>query len=213
MARAAEIGPTLTPRWKRIEDLVLGIPVVIVSLPLLIGAALAIVLEDGPPVLYWDERVGLGGRTFRVAKLRTMVQGASGVGLGRAVAARDPRVTRVGRLLRRWSLDELPQLWSVLRGDMSLVGPRPTIAEQVRRYAPSELSRLRVRPGMTGLAQVSGRNDLPWSKRIELDLAYVAKMSPWMDALILLRTPLVVFGGTGLYGRGGVTPDYGDRTN
>lgn len=165
-------------------------------------------LEDGTPGFFVDDRVGLGGRDFRMIKFRTMRRGAIGAGLGRLVSTDDQRITRVGAFLRRWSLDELPQLFNVLRGDMSVVGPRPTYREQVDRYTAEHRGRLRVKPGITGLAQVSGRNDLSWQERIARDLRYVEKLSPLLDLAILLRTPVVVLRGLGLYGRSGVTPDY-----
>jgi len=129
-------------------------------------------------------------------KLRTMVVGAEGIGAGYAVNERDQRITRVGRLLRRLSIDEVPQLWNVVRGDMSLIGPRPTLAYQVERYTPRQRKRLAVKPGITGWAQIHGRAKLPWEERIELDVWYVEHRSPKTDLLILLRTPLALFGGT-----------------
>jgi lipopolysaccharide/colanic/teichoic acid biosynthesis glycosyltransferase len=201
-------GTTRTPWWKRLEDLVLVVPLTVVALPLLALCALAIVLESGRPILYVDERVGLAGRPFRAIKFRTMVAGALDHGLGRLVAAGDPRITRVGAALRRWSLDELPQLFNVFGGDMSIVGPRPTYAEQVARYNARDAGRLTVKPGITGLAQVSGRNDLSWRQRIDLDLRYIERLSPGLDLSILIRTPLVVLRGMGLYGKSGITPDY-----
>ena len=200
--------PLRTPAWKRIEDLVVGIPLTLLASPFLALIALAIVVEGGGPVFYVDERIGAGGRPFRMIKFRTMVRGAVGQGMGRLVAISDSRITRVGAALRRWSADELPQILNVLRGDMSVVGPRPTYAEQVARYTERDRGRLRAKPGITGLAQVSGRNDLSWRERIDLDLAYIDRLSPWLDVGILLRTPLVVIRGIGLYGKGGVTPDY-----
>jgi lipopolysaccharide/colanic/teichoic acid biosynthesis glycosyltransferase len=167
-----------------------------VSSPLLGLAALAIKLEDGGPVLYRQRRVGLRGEEFELVKLRTMVVGAERQGAGWAVNEGDPRITRVGRLLRRLSLDELPQLWNVVRGEMSLIGPRPTLAYQVERYSPRQRRRLEVKPGITGWAQIHGRARLPWEERIELDVWYVEHRSPWVDVKILLRTPLVLFGGT-----------------
>ena len=164
--------------------------------PLLGVAALGIKLEDRGPVLYRQRRVGLDGREFELLKLRTMVVGAEGRGAGLAVNEGDARITRVGRLLRRLSLDELPQLWNVVRGDMSLVGPRPTLAYQVERYTPRQRRRLEVKPGITGWAQVHGRARLPWHERIELDVWYVEHRSPSLDAKILLRTPRALFSGT-----------------
>jgi lipopolysaccharide/colanic/teichoic acid biosynthesis glycosyltransferase len=200
--------PLRTPAWKRIEDLVVGIPLTIVATPFLALIALAILAESGTPVFYVDERIGAGGRPFRMIKFRTMVRGAVDQGMGRLVAVSDDRITRVGTALRRWSADELPQILNVLRGDMSLIGPRPTYAEQVTRYSPRDRGRLAVKPGISGLAQVSGRNNLSWRERIDLDLRYIERLSPWLDLSILLRTPIVVLRGLGLYGKGGVTTDY-----
>lgn len=188
--------------------MVLGVPLVVVSLPVLALVGLAIVAETGTPVFYVDERIGLGARPFRAIKFRTMVRGALAQGLGRLTSVDDPRITRVGMFLRRWSLDELPQVLNVVHGDMSIVGPRPTYAEQVARYTRRDMGRLRTKPGITGLAQVSGRNDLSWRERIDLDLEYVERQNPWLDLEILARTPLVVLRGIGLYGKTGVTPDY-----
>jgi lipopolysaccharide/colanic/teichoic acid biosynthesis glycosyltransferase len=164
--------------------------------PALAIAALAIKLEDGGPVLYRQRRVGLDGEEFELVKLRTMVVGAERQGAGWAVNEGDPRITRAGRLLRRLSLDELPQLWNVVRGDMSLIGPRPTLSYQVERYTPRQRRRLEVKPGITGWAQIHGRARLPWDERIELDVWYVEHRSPLVDVRILLRTPLALFGGT-----------------
>jgi lipopolysaccharide/colanic/teichoic acid biosynthesis glycosyltransferase len=156
----------------------------------------AIKLEDGGPVLFRQTRVGRGGRDFELVKLRTMVVGAERRGAGFAVDAGDSRITRIGRLLRRTSIDELPQLWNVVRGDMSLIGPRPTLRYQVERYTERQRRRLDVRPGLTGWAQIHGRATLPWDERIELDVWYVEHRSPLVDLKILLRTPLALFGGT-----------------
>jgi lipopolysaccharide/colanic/teichoic acid biosynthesis glycosyltransferase len=167
-----------------------------VTSPVLGAAALAIKLEDGGPVLYRQRRVGQGGADFELLKLRTMVVGAERQGAGWAVNEGDPRITRVGRLLRRLSIDELPQLWNVLRGEMSIIGPRPTLAYQVERYTPHQRRRLEVKPGLTGWAQVNGRARLPWAERIELDVWYVEHRSPALDVKILIRTPLALVGGT-----------------
>ena len=167
-----------------------------VAAPALAAAAAAIKLEDHGPVLYRQRRVGLNGAEFELLKLRTMVVGAERQGAGYAVNEGDPRITRVGRMLRRLSLDEVPQLWNVLRGDMSLVGPRPTLAYQVERYTERQRRRLAVKPGITGWAQIHGRARLPWDERIELDVWYVEHRSPWLDLKILARTPLALFGGT-----------------
>jgi lipopolysaccharide/colanic/teichoic acid biosynthesis glycosyltransferase len=164
--------------------------------PFLAAAAVAIKLDDGGPVLYRQRRVGRHGEEFELMKLRTMVVGAEQQGTGWAVNRGDPRITRVGRALRRLSLDELPQLWNVVRGEMSLIGPRPTLAYQVEQYTPRQRRRLEVRPGITGWAQVQGRASLPWEERIELDVWYVEHRSPAVDVKILLRTPRALFGGT-----------------
>jgi lipopolysaccharide/colanic/teichoic acid biosynthesis glycosyltransferase len=164
--------------------------------PVLAASALAIKLEDGGPVLYRQRRVGRDGREFELVKLRTMVVGAEQQGAGWAVNRGDPRITGVGRVLRRLSLDELPQLWNVVRGEMSLIGPRPTLKYQVDRYTDHQRRRLEVKPGITGWAQIHGRAALPWEERIELDVWYVEHRSPRLDLKILLRTPLALFGGT-----------------
>jgi len=164
--------------------------------PFLAIAAIAIVLEDRGPAIYRQRRVGHDGREFDLLKLRTMIVGAETQGAGWAVNKGDPRITRVGRVLRRISLDELPQLWNVLRGEMSLIGPRPTLAYQVERYTPRQRRRLEVRPGVTGWAQIHGRARLPWDERIELDVWYVEHRSPWLDLKILARTPRALFAGT-----------------
>ena len=164
--------------------------------PALVAAALAIKLDDGGPVFYRQRRVGQDGREFELLKLRTMIVGAEQQGAGWAVNRGDPRITRVGRALRRLSLDELPQLWNVVRGEMSLIGPRPTLAYQVESYSPRQRRRLEVRPGVTGWAQIHGRAALPWDERIELDVWYVENRSSWLDLKILAKTPLALFSGT-----------------
>jgi lipopolysaccharide/colanic/teichoic acid biosynthesis glycosyltransferase len=167
-----------------------------VASPALALAALAIKLDDGGPVFYRQRRVGLNGEEFELLKLRTMEVGAEQKGAGFAVDEGDPRITRVGRVLRKLSIDEVPQLWNVVRGEMSLVGPRPTLAYQVERYTPRQRRRLEVKPGITGWAQIHGRAKLPWDERIELDVWYVEHRSPWLDLKILARTPLALFAGT-----------------
>ena len=180
----------------RLADVALaGIGLVLTS-PVLAAAAAAIKLEDGGPVLYRQTRVGKDGEDFEVLKLRTMVVGAEKIGAGFAVDRGDSRITKVGRFLRRSSIDELPQLWNVVRGDMSVIGPRPTLRYQVERYDARQLRRLDVKPGITGWAQIHGRAQLPWADRIELDVWYVEHRSPRVDLRILLRTPLALFGGT-----------------
>jgi len=167
-----------------------------IASPALAVAAAAIKLDDGGPALYRQRRVGMHGAEFELVKLRTMTVGAERLGAGYAVNEGDPRITRVGRLLRRLSIDEIPQLWNVVRGDMSLIGPRPTLAYQVEQYTPRQRRRLDVKPGITGWAQIHGRARLPWDERIELDVWYVEHRSPWLDLKILARTPAVLFAGT-----------------
>jgi lipopolysaccharide/colanic/teichoic acid biosynthesis glycosyltransferase len=167
-----------------------------VASPLLAASALAIKLDDGGPVLFRQTRVGKDGNDFELLKLRTMIADAEQKGAGYAIDAGDSRITPVGRLLRKTSIDELPQLWNVVRGEMSLIGPRPTLRYQVEKYTARQRKRLDVRPGLTGWAQIHGRATLPWDERIELDVWYVENCSPRVDMMILLRTPLALFGGT-----------------
>ena len=196
----------------RAADVALASLGLAVAAPALGLAALAIKLEDGGPVLYRQRRVGQDGVDFDLLKLRTMVVGAETMGAGMAVNRGDARITRTGRLLRRLSLDELPQLWNVIRGDMSVIGPRPTLRYQVERYSPRQRRRLEVKPGITGWAQVHGRASLPWEERIERDVWYVEHRSPWLDLRILARTPLALFRGTYRGERGGwrETPESGE---
>jgi lipopolysaccharide/colanic/teichoic acid biosynthesis glycosyltransferase len=181
---------------RRLFDIVLASALLLVTSPLLVLAAVAIKVEDGGPVLFRQTRVGRESTDFELFKLRTMVVGAEQLGAGYAVDRGDPRITRVGRVLRRLSLDELPQLWNVVRGEMSIIGPRPTLRYQVDKYDERQLHRLDVKPGITGWAQIHGRAKLSWAERIELDLWYVEHRSPVVDAKILLRTPRALLGGT-----------------
>ncbi len=180
----------------RVADVALAGFGLVVASPFLATAMLAVKLEDGGPVLFRQTRVGKDGTDFELLKLRSMVVDAESRGAGYAVDRGDSRITRVGRVLRRTSVDELPQLWNVLRGDMSVIGPRPTLRYQVERYTERQRRRLEVRPGLTGWAQIHGRATLPWAERIELDVWYVEHRSPRVDLRILLRTPLALLGGT-----------------
>jgi lipopolysaccharide/colanic/teichoic acid biosynthesis glycosyltransferase len=184
---------------RRLLDIVVSAFALVISAPLLALAVLAIRLESRGPAIYRQRRVGLHGAPFDVLKLRTMVDGAEHIGAGLAVNANDSRITRVGAFLRRTSLDELPNLLNVLRGEMSLIGPRPTLPAQVDQYTARQRGRLAVKPGISGWAQVNGRASLPWSERIELDLYYVEHRSLALDLRILLRTPALILGGSGLY--------------
>jgi lipopolysaccharide/colanic/teichoic acid biosynthesis glycosyltransferase len=184
---------------RRALDIAVSATVLVVSAPVLALAMLAIRLESPGGVIYRQRRIGLEGHTFEVLKLRTMVAGAEHIGAGLAVAENDARITRVGALLRRTSLDELPNLVNVLRGEMSLIGPRPTLPVQVEQYTERQRGRLAVKPGITGWAQVNGRASLPWSQRIELDLDYIEHRSLAMDLKILWRTVAMVLGGGEIY--------------
>src|SRR5439155_2512524 len=175
-------------RAVRLFDVVGAAVCLLAASPLLAAAAIAIKLGDHGPVFYRQNRVGKDGRDFELLKLRTMVVGAEKLGAGFAVDMGDPRITRVGRFLRRTSVDELPQLWNVIRGEMSVIGPRPTLRYQVERYDERQLRRLAVKPGITGWAQIHGRATLPWAERIELDVWYVEHRSPALDLKILART-------------------------
>ncbi|MDX6718807.1 MAG: hypothetical protein QOJ63_1061 [Solirubrobacteraceae bacterium] len=184
---------------RRAFDVVVAATVLVLTSPLLALALVAIRLESRGHPIYRQRRVGRDGREFDVLKLRTMVDGAESLGAGLAVDAGDARITRVGALLRRTSIDELPNLVNVLRGEMAIVGPRPTVPAQVAQYTERELGRLAVRPGITGWAQVNGRAALPWSERIELDLWYLEHRSWRLDLTILLRSARMILGGDGLY--------------
>ncbi len=183
----------------RLLDIVISLILTVLTAPVVALAALAVRLESPGGALYTQTRVGKDGRPFEIYKLRTMVSGAELQGAGLAIAAGDHRITRVGRLLRRYSLDELPNLWNVLRGEMSIVGPRPTLEHQVQQYTERQRGRLAVKPGITGWAQINGRASLPWPERIELDLWYVEHRSLALDLRILSRTLGLVLNGSGIY--------------
>ncbi|MEA2192170.1 MAG: hypothetical protein QOI73_2291 [Solirubrobacteraceae bacterium] len=193
---------------RRVFDVLVAATALVLTSPLLAIAIVAIRLESKGHPIYRQRRVGLGGREFDVLKLRTMVDGAEHLGAGLAVDAGDARITRVGALLRRTSIDELPNLVNVLRGEMAIVGPRPTLPAQVALYSERERGRLAVRPGITGWAQVNGRAALPWSERIELDLWYIEHRSWRLDLQILRRSARMVLAGDDLYKgqTGGWTP-------
>jgi len=193
---------------RRVFDLLVAGTALLITAPFLLAAATAIRLESKGSAIYRQRRVGKDGQPFDVLKLRTMVTGAEHMGAGLAVSEGDTRITRIGRLLRRTSLDEVPNLVNVLRGDMAIVGPRPTVPIQVDRYTDRQRGRLSVKPGITGWAQVNGRSELPWDERIELDLWYIEHRSWRLDLEILKRTIRMVLGGKGLYR--GETPAWRD---
>jgi lipopolysaccharide/colanic/teichoic acid biosynthesis glycosyltransferase len=184
---------------KRAMDVVIASVGLLLGGPILVAAMAAIRLESPGHPIYRQRRIGRDGRPFDLYKLRTMVHGAEHMGAGMAVNEGDSRITRVGAFLRRTSLDELPNLVNVLRGDMSIVGPRPTIPVQVEQYTERQRGRLAVKPGITGWAQVNGRASLPWEDRIELDLWYVEHESLRLDLRILARTAAILLRGEGLY--------------
>ncbi len=179
-------------------DILISAVVLIVLSPVLLAAAIWIKLGSRGPVIYRQQRVGKDGVPFQMWKLRTMEQGSDPVGVGTVVYRDDPRVTAAGRFLRRTSLDELPNLVNVLRGEMAIVGPRPTIQAQVDDYTPFQRRRHEVLPGITGWAQVQGRAGIPWEQRIVLDVDYVDRRSPALDARILAKTLWLVLTGRGL---------------
>jgi len=194
---------------RRVFDVVVATCGLLAAAPFLLAAVIAIRLESAGSPIYRQRRVGLHGREFDVVKLRTMVSGAERLGAGLAISEGDTRITRVGKVLRRTSLDEVPNLVNVLRGEMAIIGPRPTVPVQVQQYDERQRGRLAVRPGITGWAQVNGRAELPWSERIELDLWYIEHRSWALDLKILRRSVRIVFGGDGLYRGDG--PAWGGR--
>jgi lipopolysaccharide/colanic/teichoic acid biosynthesis glycosyltransferase len=192
-------GSALTDAAERLLDLALAGAATVLTSPLVALLALAVRLESRGSPIYRQARVGKGGQLFEIYKLRTMVHGAEFRGAKLALAEGDDRITRMGAWLRRYSLDELPNLWNVLRGEMSIVGPRPTLEFQVLQYTPRQRGRLAVKPGITGWAQINGRASLPWPERIELDLWYVEHRSLRLDLEILRRTVGLVLSGHGIY--------------
>jgi lipopolysaccharide/colanic/teichoic acid biosynthesis glycosyltransferase len=201
---------TAYDRGKRALDLAIAVPAAVLLAPVVAGFAAAVKLETRGPIFFRQERIGRGGKPFQILKLRTLYDEPHDGPADYLIAAGDQRITRVGAFLRRWSLDELPQLWNIIRGDMSLVGPRPTLPYQVEQYTDFQRRRLEVAPGVTGWAQIRGRNRLSWPERIELDVWYVDHRSLRLDLKILLRTAPVLFRSGPVYGdaRG----DWGERT-
>ncbi len=193
-------------RLRRFFDVTLGAAMAVSLAPVMGSIALAIMLESGRPVLFRQQRAGLKARPFTLLKFRSLCR------VAHDIHEPDRIATRTGRLLRRWGLDELPQLWNVLRGEMSLVGPRPTLLEHVARYGPYERRRLDVKPGLTGWAQIHGRNALTWEERIHLDVWYVDHRSLRLDLKILLRTPGALFRGKGVHGPDGRNSDFTGQT-
>jgi lipopolysaccharide/colanic/teichoic acid biosynthesis glycosyltransferase len=198
---------------KRLLDFTLAFAVLVAFSPFLLLLALAIYLDNPGPIFYVHERVGQGGRPFPFYKFRTMVVGADRIGKGYEIDRDDARITRLGHFLRRWHIDEVPQLLNVLKGEMSIVGPRPTLAYQVAEYSAEQRRRLEVPPGLTGLAQVKGLNALTWQERIRWDVYYVDHASLWLDLTIMLRTFGAVAGEDNTYGHGWESSQAAARTS
>jgi undecaprenyl phosphate N,N'-diacetylbacillosamine 1-phosphate transferase len=193
---------------KELFDRTISLLVLIVLSPVFLIIVVLIKLDTSGPVFFIQMRVGKNGIPFKSIKFRTMIQRAIETGLGINIQQDDERITRVGEFLRTWSLDELPQIINVLKGDMSLVGPRPTLAYQVERYTEFQRKRLLAKPGITGWAQVNGRNAISWEERIKLDVWYVENWSLWLDFKIMLKTIKVVMKKEGLYGKDGINDDF-----
>ena len=193
---------------KRIMDVVASGIGLIILFPIFVIIGMLVKLDSKGPVFFVQERAGKDGKIFKAYKLRTMVNNAVEMGLGYEIEKNDSRITRVGKHLR-WGIDELPQLINVFKGEMSMVGPRPTLIEQVNRYSKEHRRRLEVKPGITGWALVNGRNKLSWPERIKLDIWYIDHWSIWLDLKILFKTTwVVIFKREGIYGKDGVTRDY-----
>lgn len=192
---------------KRVFDILIALLALVALSPVIVIVAVAIKHEDGGSVFFVQERVGKNAKPFPCIKFRTMIVNAEKTGLGLETAKDDERITRIGRVLRRWTLDEIPQLFNVLKGEMSIVGPRPTVMSQVVRYAPEQYRRLDVKPGMAGWAWIHGRNRLPWAERIQLDVWYVEHWSFWLDLKILFKSFLLLVRHEGVYGEDGRVRD------
>lgn len=184
---------------RRLFDILVSATALVVTSPILIASAICIIVESPGSPIFRQRRVGKDGEDFMLIKLRSMVKNAESIGAGLAVDEHDPRILKSGAFLRRFSIDELPNLLNVLKGDMSIIGPRPTVRSQVDKYDERQFGRLSVKPGITGWAQINGRASLPWAERIELDLWYVKHQSARLDARILLRTVKMLVSGDGLY--------------
>jgi lipopolysaccharide/colanic/teichoic acid biosynthesis glycosyltransferase len=196
-------------RAKRCFDAAFAAMTVVALTPLMGVIALAVKVSSRGPVIFRQERCGLHNRPFTMYKFRTMVDGAESMGLGYELAKDDDRITRMGKILRISSLDELPQLVNIIKGDMSLIGPRPMTAEQTAKLTPGQMLRQQARPGISGWAQVNGRNALDWSERLELDAWYVQNWSLPLDLMILWKTVFTVIRRDGLYGTDGVNKTIG----
>lgn len=200
-------------RAKYFLDITFSTLIIIIISPILATIALAIKLDSQGPALFKQQRIGLRGRPFHVYKFRTMVVNAEKMGLGYNIEKNDSRITKVGNFLRAWSLDELPQIINILKGEMSFIGPRPTLKYQVDAYTSHQRRRLLMKPGITGWAQVNGRNNIPWEERIELDIWYVDNWTPWLDIRIFFRTFFVIFKKDSVYNEKGISYDFHGEAN
>ena len=193
---------------KKIFDIIVSSITLIVLIPIFIILGILIKLDSKGPIFFMQKRVGKDGKIFKIYKLRTMVANAEKYGLGYSVQKNDSRITNIGKHLR-WGIDELPQVINVLKGEMSLVGPRPTLIHQVKQYSAWEKRRLEMKPGITNLPLINGRNKSSWAKRIQMDIWYIDHWSIWLDLKILFKTIwVVIFTREGVYGKDGVTRDY-----
>jgi len=194
-------------------DVILGVCLFLLIFPVLIFIAIAIKLDSSGPVFFKQKRVGIKGRQFLIYKFRTMVVNAVNIGAGLNIVDNDPRITVVGKFLRDWSLDELPQIINIVKGEMSFIGPRPTLQYQVDNYTGHQRKRLNMKPGVTGWSQVNGRNNISWEDRIDLDVWYVENWSPWLDMKIALKTPAVVVNKDNIYSETGISYDFKGTEN
>jgi len=193
---------------KSIFDVTVSLFLFVLLFPVFVIFAVLIKIDIQGPIFFKQERCGKDGTLFTIYKFRTMVENAVNLGTGLQLCENDPRITKVGNFLRKWSLDELPQLINIIKGDMSIVGPRPTLQYQVDQYDELQRKRLLMKPGVTGWAQVNGRNSLSWEKRIELDIWYIENYSLWLNIKILFKTVGVAVLRDGLYGEAGVNDDF-----
>lgn len=194
--------------FKRIIDIIIGIITLILFLPLFLITAILIKIDSSGQVFFRFKRVGKNGKLFKPFKFRTMEKKAIESGLGYTVSHNDSRITKIGGLLRKWGIDELPQIINVIKGEMSLVGPRPTFGYQVENYNDFQKKRLLMKPGITSWALIHGRNLLSWEDRIKYDVWYIENWSLWLDFRILFITPFVILSGKGVYGEEGINDPF-----
>ncbi|MDD4202714.1 MAG: sugar transferase [Candidatus Omnitrophica bacterium] len=202
------MGKKIQKGFKRIIDILSAFSIIICLLPLLLILAVLIKVTSKGPVFYLSKRVGINGKTFDMVKFRTMVDNAVNIGAGIETYKHDPRITVIGVFLRKWSIDEIPQVFNIIKGDMSFIGPRPALPHQVEKYTAEERKRLEMRPGISGWAQVRGRNLLSWKERIKKDIFYIDNFSLFLDIKIFFMTFWVILSQKGVYGNDGKVKDY-----